>query len=387
MKKIVLAFDSFKGSLTSLEVAEAAEQGFRALYPDVEIEKVPVADGGEGTTEAITDALQGTYHTALVSDPLGRPVLARYGIIEEEVGVMCAVLEMASASGLPLLSLGERNPWLTSTYGTGELIAHALRQGVCRFYIGIGGSATNDGGMGMMSALGARFYDAEGNLLQGRGMDLELVARIDLSHLMPEACDAEFIVACDVDTPFCGEEGAAWMFARQKGASEEMINRLDRGMSWFAERIEEATHIDVSRMEGAGAAGGLGGAFCAFLNARLTKGVEMVLDAVHFDRFLQGADLVLTGEGRMDAQTAHGKTPIGVLRHSKEQGVPVVALCGAVVTSDLPKLESLGFKKIIQVTPPSQPLNMAMKKNVAKENVSRAIMNLLDAPLSFPSDE
>lgn len=374
MKNIVIASDSFKGSLTSMEVSDAVEKGIRKVFPQCNVTKVDVADGGEGTVAAIVKALGGHSHTVAVTDPLGRPINATYGIIERE-GVKTAVIEMSAASGLPLLLPQERNPRITSTYGTGELILNALNRGCRKFLIGIGGSATNDAGTGMLSALGVKFFDHSGRVLKGCGDDLEQIVRMDVSTLVPEAQASEFIIACDVDTPFCGPEGAAYIFAPQKGATPPMVEALDRGMVSFAKVIADKFKIDIIPINGAGAAGGLGGAFKTFLNANLTKGIEMVLDAISFDSIIQDADLVITGEGRIDFQTTKGKTAAGVLTHAQRLGIPTIAIGGSVEIC--PELKAMGFAGIYSIMHTPVSLEIAMQKDFANENISRTIEQIL----------
>lgn len=374
MKRIVIASDSFKGSLTSAEVADAAERGILKVFPQCNVIKTDVADGGEGTVRAIVKASGGHLHTVVVSDPLGRPVNATYGIIEQE-GIKTAIIEMSAASGLPHLLPEERNPLITSTYGTGEIILNALNRGCRRFLIGIGGSATNDAGTGMLSALGVKFFDYSGKTLKGSGADLERIARIDTSTLIPEAQASEFIVACDVDTPFCGPEGAAYVFAPQKGATPPTVEALDRGMFSFAKVIADKFKIDIIPLNGAGAAGGLGGAFKAFFNAHLTKGIEMVLHAISFDSMIQDADLVITGEGRIDFQTAKGKTAAGVLQHAQRLNIPTIAIGGSVEMC--PELKAMGFAGIYPVIHTPVSLAKAMQKDFASENISSTIEQIL----------
>ena len=371
--RIVVASDSFKGSLSSLEVAEAAADGIHEVLPDCKVVKVDVADGGEGTMDSLRRTLGGEKIFLTVSDPLGRPVEASYVILEEGT---TAVIEMAVASGLPLLAPGERNPLRTSTYGTGELIADALKRGCMKFLVGIGGSATNDAGMGMLEALGVCFMDVEGNVLKGCGASLEKVEGISLENAHPGLKEAEFIVACDVDAPLYGPRGAACVFAPQKGADEAMVRRLDEGLEHFSETVSRILHKDVSGVPGAGAAGGLGGGFLAFLNARLERGIEMVLDAIGFDRLIEGASLVITGEGKIDCQTLTGKAPYGVMLRARKQGIPVVAICGAV-TLNPDDAAQAGFAEVCAVTPEGMPLPEAMKKDVASLNVRNAVRNLI----------
>lgn len=372
-KKIVVASDSFKGSLTSLQVAQNVERAVCEVYPLCDVVKVNVADGGEGTMDALQQTLGGRKVTLSVSDPLGRPVHASYVILEDGV---TAVLEMSAASGLPLLTPEERDPSKTSTLGTGELICDALAQGCRKFLVGIGGSATNDAGMGMLHALGYRFLDAGGAELPPVGGSMINVASIDMSSRHPVLDDAKFIVACDVKAPLYGPEGAAYVFAPQKGADKDMVEVLDQGLRHFASVSSGITGYDCSLMEGSGAAGGLGYAFRQFLGARLERGVEMVLDAIHFDDMIAGADLVITGEGRVDSQTLTGKTPFGVAQRAIRQGIPVVAIGGSVAI-DQQQAQLAGFKDALQVTPAGMPLQEAMKPETAAENVYQTIKSLL----------
>ena len=390
--KIVIASDSFKGSLSSIEVAESVEKGILDVLPSCNVVKVAVADGGEGTKEALCQTLGGKTVEIPVEDPIGRTINASYVILEDGI---TAVLEMSAASGLTLLTPSERNPMRTSTYGTGQLIADALGRGCRRFLAGIGGSATNDGGMGMLEALGYRFLDDDGNELSGIGASLSKVCRIDDSRVLQAVHESEFIVACDVDSPLYGPDGAAYVFAPQKGADPEMVRALDDGLRHFAEvtamymnssengssaNLDDGEYLlvngnviqDVSSMPGAGAAGGLGYAFVTFLGARLKRGVDMVLDAIGFDKMIEGADLVITGEGRIDAQTLTGKTPYGVLQRASRQDIPVMALAGLVDLDD-----SSGFTAIRQITPPDMRLSEAMLPAVASANLRRTISALL----------
>ena len=365
--KIVIASDSFKGSLSSIEVAQAATRGIKAVYPDCEVIAVNVADGGEGTVEAIVNTLGGEMVTATVSDPLGRPIQARYGIAGNK-----AIIEMAAASGLPLLCPEERNPWLTSTHGTGELIMDAMRRGCRQFLIGIGGSATNDAGTGMLQAMGFRFYDSNDNEIEHCcGGTMHLIARIDDSEVAECVRQSQFTVACDVDTPFCGKDGAAPVFAPQKGADPDMVDRLNAGMASLAEVIENKYHINIVPVAGAGAAGGMGGGFRAFLNATLQRGIDMVLDTIDFDQMIAGADLIITGEGKIDIQTAKGKTAAGVLARAKAQDIPVIAIGGCVERCE--SVEQMGFAGIYPITEEKLPLEIAMQAEVAAMNIEKTV--------------
>lgn len=366
MKRITIAVDSFKGSLTSREVADAFEEGLRERIPECEVRKVSIADGGEGTVDALVETLNGELVEARVADPLGRPIVAHYGVID---GGTTAVMEMSAASGLPLIAPEERNPLLTSTYGTGEMIAHALDRGCRKFLVGIGGSATNDGGTGMLRALGFRFLDSEGAELVGGGEILERIATIDSSAVRKELSECEFIVACDVTNPLYGPEGAAYVFAPQKGADAAMVERLDQGLRAYARAIVRFNGVQVDSIAGAGAAGGLGGGFKALLGARLEPGIDMVLNTMQFDRIIAGSDLVITGEGRIDRQTTMGKAPSGVLRAAQAQDIPVVAIGGAVLPCK--ELNESGFAAVLPIVAGPVALEVAMQREVATENVRR----------------
>lgn len=374
--KIVVASDSFKGSLSSTEVAMAATRGIKAVYPDCEVVAVNVADGGEGIVDAIVEALHGEIIATTVSDPLGRPIQAHYGITGAT-----AIIEMAAASGLPLLRPEERNPWLTSTHGTGEMIMDAIRRGCRQFLVGIGGSATNDAGTGMLQAMGFRFYDAnDKEITHCCGGTMQDIVRIDDSHVPDSVRSSTFTIACDVDTPFCGHEGAAPIFAPQKGADTAMVQQLDAGMTSLAKVIEDKYHINIVPIAGAGAAGGMGGAFRAFLHATLRRGIDMVLDAIDFNTIIQNADLVITGEGIIDFQTAKGKTVAGVLTRAKQQGIPVVAIGGSVEMCD--SVQQMGFAGIYPILGEKVPLEVAMQPDFAATNVENTIRRILPSHIN-----
>lgn len=325
--RIVIAPDSFKGSLTARQAAEAMAAGARRVFPDAELILVPMADGGEGTVQSLLDALGGDRRTVTVEDPLGRPVEASFGLLGEGDA---AVLEMAAASGLTLVPEELRDPLRASTYGTGQLIRAALDAGARRILIGIGGSATNDGGAGMAEALGYRFLDAAGERLPRGGAALVRLARIDADGVDPRLERTEFVIACDVTNPLLGPNGASAVYGPQKGATPEMVAMLDEALACLAQRLEEDLGVSVRDLPGAGAAGGLGAGLVAFCRAELRRGVEMVIDAVGLRGFVARADLVLTGEGRLDGQTVHGKTPHGVAGVAKEAGLPVLAVGGGL---------------------------------------------------------
>lgn len=369
MKRVVVASDSFKGCLTSLQVADAVEAGVKSVCPSCEVVKLPVADGGEGTVQALSAAMNGEIVSVTVKDPLGRSVSASYAVISE---TGTAVIEVSAASGLTLLSPQERNPLAASSYGSGLLISDALSRGCRNFLMCIGGSAVNDAGMGMLSALGFRFLDEDGNRLEGCGADMAKVCDVDFSQLNPALEESKFTVACDVDSPFCGPEGAAYVFAPQKGAGPDDVKLLDEGMSHLASVIKRVTGKDILNIPGAGAAGGIGGALASFLDATLKRGAEMVLDAVGFDDVLSCADIVFTGEGCLDGQTLTGKLPYCVAQRSAKAGVPVAAVCGRAEVDECQYLDA-----IVPVTPDSLPLSEAMMPYTASENIKKAVASYI----------
>ncbi len=326
-RKFVIAPDSFKESLDALSVARAIEEGLKRIFPDAEYDIVPMADGGEGTVDAMIHSTGGRFEFADVSDPLGRKIKAKFGILGDGE---TAVIEMASASGLPLLNPEERNPMQTSTYGTGQLISAALDCGVKRIIIGIGGSATVDGGAGMIAALGGRLLNNRGEEIEPTGAGLSEIARIDLSNFDKRVYETEFLIASDVDNPLTGETGAAHVFGPQKGADSEMINQLDKNLGKFAQCIYEQFGMNVSDMPGAGAAGGLGAGLIVFCKARLRSGSELIAQTVRLEDRLSDADLCVTGEGKIDGQSIHGKVCWRVADISRCCNVPVVAIVGSV---------------------------------------------------------
>jgi glycerate kinase len=325
--KIVIAPDSFKESLTAMAVANEIEAGFREIFPDAEYLKLPVADGGEGTVQAMIDASGGRLVALQVTGPLGEPVSAFYGLMGDG---QTAVIEMAAASGLELVAPSQRNPLRTTSYGTGELIRSALDAGARRFVLGIGGSATNDGGAGMLQALGGRLIDASGADLVHGGGALNMLDHIDLSGLDARIKESVFDVACDVSNPLVGPQGASAIFGPQKGATPEMVARLDDNLRHYADVIERDLGRQVAEMPGAGAGGGIGAGMMVFLGGSLRPGSEIVTAAVGLDAAVADADLVITGEGRIDGQTIHGKTPVGVARVAQRHGKPVIGIAGSL---------------------------------------------------------
>lgn len=325
--RIVIAPQSFKGSLTAAEAGRAIAEGARAVYPEAEIDVVPIADGGEGTVQALVDATGGQFVERMVTGPLGEPVQAVFGLPGDG---QTAVIEMAASSGLPLVPPERRDPRITTTYGVGELIQAALEEGRRHLIIGIGGSATNDGGAGMAQALGAKLLDSEGKDIEPGGAALAKLATIDVRTMDERLRDCVVEVACDVNNPLCGERGASAVYGPQKGATPEMVKQLDAALAHYAEVIERDLGVAVRDVPGAGAAGGLGAGLIAFLHAQLRPGAQIVLEAVKLEKHLRGADLVITAEGQIDAQTAYGKSVGAVAELAKRYGLPVLALAGGL---------------------------------------------------------
>jgi glycerate kinase len=359
--RIIVAPDSYKGSVSALGVAKAMERGIQAVFPEAEVIKVPIADGGEGTVEALVAATGGRLLHTLVQGPLGEPVRAHWGISGDG---STAFIEMASASGLPLVPKERRDPRVTSTFGTGELMKAALDAGLRKLVVGIGGSATNDGGTGMARALGARFLDAEGHDLPEGGAALARLARIDLSGLDSRLAEASILVACDVDNPLCGPRGASAVYGPQKGATPDMVRELDLALGVYAGVATAATARDTALLPGAGAAGGLGAGLLFFTPARLRPGVAIVLETTGFEALVQGADLVLTGEGRTDFQTAMGKAPVGVAEVARRHAVPVVCLSGGL-GEGADDVLAHGIDAVATTTPQPMPLEACMAQGDA----------------------
>ncbi|MGI5819010.1 MAG: glycerate kinase [Armatimonadota bacterium] len=364
--KIVIAPDSFKGSLTALEVCEAAARGIAAIDPEIEIVEVPMADGGEGTVQSLVDATGGSLVSERVTGPLGEPVDAIYGLLGDDES---AVIEMAAASGLPLVPDELRNPLKTTTFGTGELIAAALDAGRRKLIVGIGGSATTDAGAGMAQALGVRLLDEDGEPIGFGGAELARLATIEMSGADPRLQDTEIRVACDVDNPLYGERGAAHVYGPQKGASPEDVEVLDANLRHFADVVQRDLGLDVRDIPGAGAAGGLGAGLVAFCGASLEPGVEIVIDAVDLPEAMRGADLCVTGEGAIDASTAYGKTPAGVTAVARREGVPVIAIAGGVAF-DAVSLHERGFDALASILNRPMSLAEAMESTRAEQMIA-----------------
>ncbi|MCD9545579.1 glycerate kinase [Photobacterium carnosum] len=368
--KIIIAPDSYKESLTAMEVATAIEAGFRQVIPDAEYIKLPMADGGEGTVQSLVDASNGTIIEHQVTGPLGEQVPAFFGIMGDS---KTAVIEMAAASGLHLVSPDLRNPMLTTSYGTGELILAALDHGVDHIIVGIGGSATNDGGIGMAQALGVQLLDNKGQALGFGGQALAQLASIDITTVDPRLAHIKLEVACDVDNPLCGKKGASHIFGPQKGATPAMVAELDQHLDHYAAIIKRDLAIDVKDMAGAGAAGGMGAALLGLFNAQLRSGIEIVIDAVHLGDIIKDADLVITGEGRIDSQTIHGKTPIGVARTAKKYHKPVIGIAGCL-SQDCGVVYDHGIDAVFSVVPAAMSLEHAF--NNAAVNVELTARNI-----------
>ncbi|MBM3116492.1 glycerate kinase [Jeongeupia naejangsanensis] len=368
--KIVIAPDSYKESLSALDVAINIEAGMREIWPDADYVKLPVADGGEGTVAAMVDALNGKLVHTSVTGPLGDCVQAFYGLSGDG---QTAVIEMAAASGLALVPPSLRNPLQTTTYGTGELIRAALDAGARRFIIGIGGSATNDGGAGMVQALGAKLLDRDGREIGFGGGALARLAQIDIGGLDPRLAECRIDVACDVDNPLTGPKGASHVFGPQKGATPEIVAQLDANLAHYASIIGHDLGVHVDTVPGAGAAGGMGAAMLAFLGGTLRPGIEIVMEAVGLDTIVADADLVITGEGRIDSQTIHGKTPIGVARVAKRHGKPVIGIAGCL-TPDVGVVHEHGIDAVFSVLYHACSVDEALAK--AAENVRLAARNI-----------
>jgi len=368
--KIVIAPDSYKESLSALEVATAIERGFREIWPDANYVKLPVADGGEGTVDAMIAATQGRLIHVDVTGPLGEQVNAFYGISGDE---QCAFIEMAAASGLEQVPPAQRNPLKTTSWGTGELIRHALDNGVRHIIIGIGGSATNDGGAGMVQALGAKLLDRNDKPIAPGGGALETLARIDIRELDSRLADCHIEVACDVSNTLIGEKGASAVFGPQKGATKEMIARLDSGLEHYAQLIARDLDIQVLELAGGGAAGGMGAGLYAFCGAQLRQGIEIVTDALKLDEQIADADLVITGEGRIDSQTIHGKVPVGVARIAKRYNKPVIGIAGSL-TADVGVVHEHGLDAVFSVIYTICTLEEALDN--AAENVRMSARNI-----------
>lgn len=370
--RIIIAIDSFKGSMTSLEAGKEIALGIKKVYPEASAVIMPLADGGEGTTEALVSATGGQYQSVQITGPLKEPIQAVYGILGDS---RTAVIEVAAACGLPLVPEARRNPLLTTTYGVGELILDAVGKGCREFIIGLGGSATNDAGIGMLQALGYRFLDEAGEEVGQGGEAMQKVHHIIAEEARPELRDCSFQVACDVNNPLYGSNGAAYIYAPQKGADSEMVQLLDQGLIKLDQVVERDMGTSMQQIPGAGAAGGLGGAFAVFLSGKLQSGIELVLGRIGVEKQLEDADFVITGEGRLDGQTSMGKAPLGIAEIAGKYGIPVIALAGGV-TEEASVLNERGITAYFPIVSGPLSLAQAMNPEEAKSNVRRTAEQL-----------
>lgn len=369
MKNVVLIPDSFKGTMSSEEICAIMERTIKTHYPEAVVTSIPVADGGEGSVDAFLKALGGEKRTVVVQGPYGEPMESFYGVVKETT----AVVEMAACAGLPLV--GDRlNPALTTTYGVGELILDAARRGAKTIVVGLGGSATNDGGCGAASACGVRFFDKDGKNFVPTGSTLKDVVRIDTSTLDPVLSGVTITTMCDIDNPYWGPTGAAHIFGPQKGADSEMVAFLNESMRTFADVIKRDTSVDVQAIAGSGAAGGMGGGMAAFFASELQMGIETVLNTVNFDALLDGCDLVLTGEGKIDGQSLRGKVVIGVARRTKAKGVPTLAIVGDIA-DDVEGAYDMGVTAIFSINRLAIPFKEAKQR--AALDMEKTIDNLM----------
>ena len=363
--KVTIAIDSFKGSLSSLDAGYAIRDGIKRVYADADVVVRPLADGGEGTVEALTYGMGGVLEAISVTGPHGRPVSCQYGIIHE---TKTAIMEMATAAGITLVSGDERNPLKTTTYGVGEMILDAIKKGCRRFIVGIGGSATNDGGIGMLQALGYDFLDADGNSIPHCGAGLESLVSISAEHVIPELKECSFKIACDVTNPLCGPLGASAVYGPQKGATPEIVQMMDGWLANYAELAKSVNPAADAVFPGTGAAGGLGFAFSTFTNAVLESGVSIVLEETKLEDYVKDADFVITGEGRLDAQTVMGKAPIGVAKIAKKYGNHVLAFSGCV-TEDAVRCNEHGIDAFFPILRGVVSLEEAMNGENARNNM------------------
>lgn len=368
---ILIAPDSFKDSLTAMEVCNYIEKGIRHVLHDANIKKLPLADGGEGTVDTLVDATNGKKVRTVVHDPLFRKIYATYGILGDG---QTAVIEMAAASGIELLKEKERNPWITSTIGTGELIKDALNKGCRKFIIGIGGSATNDGGTGMAIALGGKFLNSQGEEIKGTGGELGNIHDIILNELDSRVFESEILVACDVTNPLFGKDGAAHVYSPQKGADQTMVKKLDQNLQHFSDIIKQQLHKNIAEMPGAGAAGGLGAGLHAFLNAKLEPGFKIIKNTLHLEDIMPWADIVITGEGKMDSQTRFGKTPHGVAMTAKQANKPVFAIAGTL-GEGYEELYNHHFQAIFSII--DKPMKLSEALQNAPTLIEKCLENLM----------
>ncbi len=363
---ILIAMDSFKGCLSTTELADIISKGIQDVSMDFKIEKIPIADGGEGTYKTLVKGIGGETVVTKVHGPLFNQIEAEYGILEDKT----AIIEMAQSSGLPLVPEIFRNPMNTTTYGVGELIKDAIKKGSRNFIIGIGGSATNDAGIGMLNALGYEFKDVKGNTLQPNGSSLSKIHTVHTENVLSELEECRFLVACDVDNPLYGPNGAAHVYAKQKGASDLQVIDLDKGLENFGKIVKETRNIDITTIPGSGAAGGLGGGFIGFLNAKLESGSSIIFDKLNIESKIEQADIIITGEGKLDFQTVMGKAPMGIAQLAKKHNKIVIALAGSI-TEDAKKGHDFGITSMFSIIDSPMTLDHAMNKG----NATRLLYN------------
>lgn len=372
--KVVVAIDSFKGSLSSIDAGKITASAIRDVDKNIAVKIFPLADGGEGTVDALTRGLEGKIISTEVTGPLGEKISSRYGIISAK---KIAVIEMADTAGITLVPAEKRNPLNTTTYGLGELILQAANGGCREFIIGIGGSATNDCGLGMLTALGVNFFDAEGNAVGIFGGDLKNISRVDMKNISPILRECKFRIACDVTNPLYGEKGCSAVYAPQKGATPEIVDAMDAWIKNFSSTVEKQLGLTGAEISGAGAAGGLGYAFHTFLNGKLEPGINLVLDAVKIEDALKTADVVITGEGRLDFQTAMGKAPVGVAKLAKKNNpnVTVIAICGAA-TPEAVEVNQHGIDAYFSILNSPMTVDEAMKSSTAEFNLYQTVTQI-----------
>ena len=365
--KVVIAIDSFKGSLSSIQAGNAIKDGVKTVFPEAEVYISPIADGGEGTMEAIVGATGGEIVRIPVHNPLAEEIIASYGIIPES---KTAVIEMASAAGLPLIPAEQRNPLYTTTYGVGEMIGDAIEKGCRNFIIGLGGSATNDGGVGMLQALGFEFLDNKGDSIVFGAEGLSDLAEIRIENAMPELSECTFHIACDVENPLCGEKGASAVYGPQKGADNDDVEKMDKWLNTYAKLTKEVIPESNPDFPGSGAAGGMGFAFLSYLNSELKSGIELVIGQTNLEEHIKTADVVVTGEGRLDGQSAMGKAPVGVAKIAKKYGKKVVAFAGCV-TDEAAECNKHGIDAFFPILRTPCTVERAMECDYAYENLKK----------------
>lgn len=371
--KVVVGMDSFKGSLSSLEANRAVSQGIQSVFKDAEIQTYIMADGGEGTTGALIEGLNGELRKVPVTGPLGSMVNAEYGFVKAE---NLAIIEIAEACGLPLLTDDELDPYRATTYGVGQMIEHAYEAGARQFIIGLGGSATNDGGVGMLQALGYQFVDKNGEEVEYGGGALSKIDKVIKTAEAARFDDCHFRVACDVNNLLYGPDGATYVFGPQKGVTEKMLSELDDGLENFADVTEKHMDIDISTVEGGGAAGGLGAAFYGYLNGNLESGIQLVIDILNMETEIESADMVITGEGKMDAQTSMGKVPAGLAKSAKRYDVPIIAFGGSL-TDDAYELVNQDLTAIFSIQHSPVSLQEAMKRSTTSFNLEKTVSQVM----------